>query len=63
MSPKRQLPEDPHPETEERFEKLMRDMAKPVFEKPEEEYQASDEATDEGCDDTQTPTDTSEDAS
>lgn len=63
MSGKKNLPDDPHPETEDRFERLMRSMAKPVFEKQEEESQASDEATDEGCGDTQTPKDTSEDAS
>lgn len=60
---KKKLPDDLHPDTAERFEKLMRSMAKPAVEKPEEESQASDEATDEGCDDTQTPIDTSEDAS
>ena len=60
---KRQIPDDPHPQTEERFEKLLRSMAMLVFGKPKEESQASDEATDEGCDDIQTPIDTSEDAS
>ena len=59
----KQLPDDPHPETEDRFNRLLRAMAKPVFETQEEESQTSDEATDEGCGDTQTPTDTSEDAS
>jgi len=63
MNSKRKLPDDAHPQTEERFEKLMRSMAAMVFGKPKEESQASDEAPDEGCADIQTPIDTSEDAS
>lgn len=60
---RKQLPDDPHPETEDRFNRLLRSMVKPVFETREEESQTLDEATDEDCDDTQTLTDTSEGAS
>jgi hypothetical protein len=60
---KRRLSDDPHPQAEERFERLLRAMAKLVFGKPEEEPQTSDAGRDEDCADTQTPIDTSEDAS
>jgi hypothetical protein len=59
----RQLPNDPHPETEERFERLLRSTAKLVFGKPEEESQTSGAERAEDCADIQTPIDTSEDAS
>ncbi len=61
--PKKQLPDDPHPDTEDRFNRLLQEMAKPVLQKQLEEDQTSDEERDEDCGDTQTPTDTSEDAS
>lgn len=57
------IPDDPYPETEQRFERLLRTMAKPVEKIPSEEDQTSDAERVEDCDDTQTPTDTSEDAS
>jgi hypothetical protein len=39
MVSKRKFPEDLHPETEERFERLLRAIAKLVFGKPKEENQ------------------------
>jgi hypothetical protein len=63
MPGKRQLPDDPNPETEARFERLLRSMATPVLQKRSEGSQASDGESDGDCDDTQTPKDISEDAS
>ena len=63
---RKQLPDDPHPNTEDRFNRLLQEMAKPakqVEQIPSEEDQTSDAERDEDCGDTQTPTDTSEDAS
>ena len=63
MIAKKTLPDAPHPETEQRFERLLRSMAKLVFGKPEEESQTSDAERGEDCAGIQTPIDTSEDAS
>jgi len=57
------LPDDPHPEADDRFERLLRSMATPAVQTPQEAPQIQDEEHDEDCSDTQTPTDTSEDAS
>lgn len=66
MAPKRKLPDDPHPDAEDRFNRLLQEMVKPV--KLDEQTQSGEDQTsdaerDEGCGDIQTPTDTSEDAS
>jgi hypothetical protein len=61
--PKRSLPDNPHPEAEERFNRLLAAMAKPVGQIRLEEDQTLDEERDEDCGDIQTPTDTSEDVS
>jgi len=63
MVRQRKLPDEIHPDTEQRFERLLRAMAKLVFGKPEEESQTSNAERGEGCGDIQTPIDTSEDAS
>jgi hypothetical protein len=63
MTGKRKLPDDPRPESEDRFNRLLKAMAKPVEQKPLEEDQTLDGERDEGCGAIQTPTDTSEDAS
>ncbi len=46
MSPKRQLPDDPHPDTEDRFNRLLQAMAKPALKKQSEEDRKSDEVRD-----------------
>ena len=61
---KKTLPSDMHPETNERFEKLLGFMAPEAdVEIPEEEQEELGPERDEDCSDIQTPTDTSEDAS
>ena len=57
------LPENLHPGTNERFERLMTLMAPQAVEIPEEEQEESSPESDGDCNDTQTQTDTSEDAS
>lgn len=62
---RRKLPADTDSDTEDRFNRLLREMAKPVtkdVQTPSEEDQTSDEERNEGRGDIQTPTDTSEDA-
>jgi hypothetical protein len=68
VAPKRQLPDDPHPEADERFHRLLRAMVNAPEPEPDEKTQSEESQTsnaenDEGCADIQTPTDTSEDAS
>jgi hypothetical protein len=46
MNPKRQLPSDPHPDTEDRFNRLLQEMAKPVLQIRSDKDQKSDEARD-----------------
>jgi hypothetical protein len=62
VAPKRQLPPDPHPDAENRFNRLLQAMikpAKPAEQTPSEEDQTSDEARDEDCGDIQIPADAS----
>jgi hypothetical protein len=63
MGGQKALPNDPHPKANERFEQLLGLMAPQAVEIPEEEPEELGPERDEDCDDTQTPTDTSEDAS
>lgn len=44
---RKQLPSDPHPDTEDRFNRLLHEMAKPVLQKQTEEDQTSDAARDD----------------
>ena len=60
---RKKLPVDSHPELEARFDRLLKAMARPVEQTPQEEPQISDEEHGEDYTDIQTPTDTSEDAS
>jgi hypothetical protein len=46
MSSKRKLPQDCHPDTEDRFNRLLREMAKPALQKQIEKDQKSDEVRD-----------------
>ena len=65
---KRVIPDDPHPEAEERFHRLLRAMVSAPEPEPDEKTQSEESQTSDGesgedCADIQTPTDTSEDAS
>jgi hypothetical protein len=63
VSGRRIIPENPHPETNARFEQLLQLMAPQAVEIPEEAPEESGLESDEDCGDTQTPRDTSEDVS
>ncbi len=68
MTGKKQLPNDLFPDADERFNRLLKAMvgvseAEVACGNPLGGSETSGEASDEGCDDTQTPKDTSEDAS
>jgi hypothetical protein len=43
MAGKKHLPDDPHPDTEDRFNRLLQEMAKPVLQKQTDKDQKSDE--------------------
>lgn len=62
MAPKK-LPDEIRPDSSERFDKLLGLMAPQAVEIPEEEPEELGPESDEDCGDTQTPKDTSEDAS
>jgi hypothetical protein len=61
--PTRRLPDDMPPNPDERFDRLLKAMVEQASERPRKEYQTTDAERDEGSTDTQTPKDTSEDAS
>jgi hypothetical protein len=46
MPSKRKIPDDSHPDTEDRFNRLLQEMAKPASQKQSEEDQKSDEERD-----------------
>ncbi len=60
--PRLKLPDDPDPDTEDRFNRLLQEMAKPVLQTPEED-KTSDAARKKRRGDIQTPANTSEAAS